>query len=75
MKSTLFRAPEEIMWRNADFVLRQNETEGMRIFVRDWDEKKYQDIVDFLYQYPIAKMAFLEYLVNGKILKVMSLMS
>ena len=67
----IFRAPEDIIWRHADFVLQQNESEGVRTFkLSQHFHGKEHKVMDFLQKYPKAKLEFLQFLVYEKNLKV-----
>jgi len=69
--SQLCKAPEDIIWRHADFVLQQNESEGVRTFkLSQHFHGKEHKVMDFLQKYPKAKLEFLQFLVYEKNLKV-----
>lgn len=63
-----------MVWRHADFILRQDEVSGAEMFIKhhemNSDEEKCQAVVAFLQQYPVAKRVYLEHLVNDKALQV-----
>jgi hypothetical protein len=62
-----------VVWRHSDFVLRQDEVAGVRVFMKDHQdvsEEKCQKVVTFLQLYPLAKVVYLEYLVKERGLQV-----
>ena len=75
-----FRAPEDEIWKHVDFILRQDQLEGVKVFIKRQeceeqkklpvDVGKCENILNFLQQFPIAKMTYLEFLVKQKKLQV-----
>ena len=64
-----YRAPEHEIWRHVEFVLRQDQQKGAQVFIertteQPLDENHCDKILKFLDQYPAARMAFLEHIVN-----------
>ena len=63
-----------------DFILRQDQLEGVKVFIKRQeceeqkklpvDVGKCENILNFLQQFPIAKMTYLEFLVKQKKLQV-----
>ena len=69
-----YRSPADVLWRHADFILRQDEVSGAEMFIKhhemNSDEEKCQAVVAFLQQYPVAKRYYLEHLVDTRALQV-----
>ena len=75
-----FRAPEDEIWKHVDFILRQDQLEGVKVFIKRQeceeqkklpvDVGKCENVLNFLQQFPIAKMTYLEFLVKQKKLQV-----
>ena len=73
-----FRAPEDEIWKHVDFILCQ--LEGVKVFIKRQeceeqkklpvDVGKCENVLNFLQQFPIAKMTYLEFLVKQKKLQV-----
>lgn len=62
----LLHAPVDLVWRYAEYVLKQDQAKGVKIFMRrhePLDAKLCETIVNFLQQYPKGHLAYLEYLV------------
>ena len=80
MLSFNFRAPEDEIWKHVDFILRQDQLEGVKVFIKRQeceeqkkllvDVGKCENVLNFLQQFPIAKMTYLEFLVKQKKLQV-----
>lgn len=71
--SALLHAPVDSVWRYADFVLGQDESKGVQIFMRRHEDlvpEREEHVVNFLRQYPTAYLTYLEYLVSERNSKV-----
>ena len=78
-----FRAPEDEIWKHVDFILREDQLQGVEVFIKRQecnitatddklpvDVAKCETVLNFLQQFPKAKMTYLEFLVNKKKLQV-----
>ena len=65
--SSFYRAPEYEIYRHIDFILRQDEEKGVKVFIKRVgeriDEAQCEKILNFLEQYPTARLAYLEHIV------------
>ena len=71
--SFYFSAPAELSWRYADFLLKSDESEGVKVFMRRHEPlcpERDAKIVNFLQQYQRAYLLYLEYLVSERDSKV-----
>jgi len=75
----LVLAPENEIWKHVDFILQQDQLQGVKVFIKrqecnkdklPLDVGKCETIVNFLQQFPEAKMIYLEFLVKQKKLQV-----
>lgn len=61
-----FSAPEELVWRYADFILEKDSDEGVKIFMKQQtteNDERDEKVVAFLSKYPKAHLKYLEHLV------------
>ena len=60
---------DEVKWKYADLVLKQDQVKGAKIFIDSYDGDDVQRIektVEYLHQYPSANLSFLEFVVVEK---------
>ena len=74
----LVTADDQFKWKYADRILKSDQMKGVKIFINSFeksDSAKLDKIADYLEQYTQAYLAFLEFMVAEKEMKVIKLMN